>query len=557
MANWLSQCRDPSRCALVHGFVSVTDYWIAARANIDARAQLGSAPVPGSAPAGSNIREAAEFERLEAEVRRMDVDGPVAVDWRTVNALSLDILSKQSKDILVACWATYGLFRTEGYQGLAVGLGVLGGMVNAHWDGLFPPIKRQRARVGAVDWLVGRIGPALAENAPTDADYPAVLAAYDALDDLSRQLNKHLIDEQVVLENLLAALKSHYEQAKRAIDAAAQSAAEAVQAGEQTAAAPVDSAAPDQAAQPAATGEVISVGADDDWAGLIDGLPDMLRQAAAARRVTSPADPKVYLINRIGSWMRFDELPPDNAERTTIPSPADQIPALEAKVAAGQHVDVVNVAEDIAWTHPFWLDAHRHAANALQQMGPSLEPAARVVRAAIALLVRCYPQILKCHFSDGRPFADAETRAWAAVEATDQSISPDPVEAKVAEAHRLIDAGQPQAAFETLSNALDGERCERGRFVGRLAQARFCIEAGFVTTAIPLLEHLEQVVAEQKLESWEPALALDAAELRYRAITHPEAPQLVDAPLRRAALEQIRRRVARIDIARVSQLGRS
>lgn len=556
MANRLSQCRDPSHYALYHGFVFVIDDWIAARANIDVRAQLGAEPVPGPAPAGSNIREAAEFEWLEAEVRRMEVDGPVAVDWRTVNALSLDILSKHSKDILVACWATYGLFRTEGYQGLAVGLGVLGGMVNAHWEGLFPPIKRQRARVGAVDWLVGRIGPALAENAPTDADYPAVLAAYDALDDLSRQFDQHLIDEQVALEDLLRALKSHYEQAKHAIEAAAQS-AEAVQAGEQTAAALVDSAAPDQAAQPAASVEVVSVGADGDWAGLIDGLPGMLRQAAAARRVTSPADPKVYLINRIGSWMRFDERPPDDAERTTIPPPADQIPALEAKVAAGQHADVVNLAEDIAWTHPFWLDAHRHAANALQQMGPSLEPAARVVRAAIALLVRCYPQIPKSYFSDGRPFADAETRAWAAVEAADRSVAPDPVEAKVAEAHRLIDAGQPQAAFETLSDALDGERSERGRFVGRLAQARFCIETGFVTTAISLLEHLEQIVAEQKLESWEPALALDAAELRYRAITHPEAPQLVDEPLRRAALEQIRRRVARIDIARVSQLGRS
>ncbi|MGY3396430.1 type VI secretion system protein VasJ [Bradyrhizobium sp. USDA 3311] len=556
MANWLSQCRDPLQCTLVHGFVSVINDWIAARANIDARAQLGAAPVPGPAPAGSNIREAAEFERLEGEVRRMDVDGPVAVDWRTVNALSLDILSKQSKDILVSCWATYGLFRTEGYQGLAVGLGVLRGMVNAHWEGLFPPIKRQRARVGAVDWLVGRIGPALAENAPTDADYPAVLAAYDALDDLSRQLSQNLIDEQVALEDLLRALKPHYEQAKRAIDAAAQSAAEAAQAAEQTAAAPVDSTAPAEAAEPAAPGEVVSVGADGDWAGLIDRLPDMLRQAAAARRVTSPADPKVYLINRLGSWMRFDEVPPDNGGRTTIFPPADQISALEAKVAAGQHADVVNMAEDIAWTHPCWLDAHRHAANALEQMGPLLEPAARAVHAAIALLVRCYPRILGCHFNDGRPFADEETRAWAVAEA-DRSIAPDPVEAMVAEAHRLIGAGQPQAAFEKLSDALDGERCERGRFVGRLAQARFCIETGFVTTAIPLLDHLDQVVAEQKLESWEPALALDAAELRYRAITHPEAPQIVDEPPRRAALEQIRRRVARIDIARASQLGRS
>ncbi|MES5485411.1 type VI secretion system protein TssA [Bradyrhizobium sp. INPA03-11B] len=530
------------------------DYWIAARANIDARAQLGAAPVQGPALAGSNIREAAEFERLEAEVRRMDVDGPIAVDWRTVNALSLDILSKQSKDILVACWATYGLFRTEGYQGLAVGLGVLRGMVEAHWEGLFPPIKRERARVGAVDWLVGRIGRAVAENAPTEADYPAVLAAYDALDDLARQLSQKLIDEQVTLEDLFRALKSPYEEAKRAIDAAAERAADAAQAAEQALAAPVESSPPAEAAQPAASSAIGSVGADGDWASLIDRLLNMLRQAAAARRVVSPADPKVYLLNRIGSWMRFDELPADADGRTTILPPADNMSALEAKVAAGQHAEVVNMAEEIAWTQPFWLDAHRHAANALEKMGPLFEPAAAVVRAAITLLVKGYPRILELQFNDGRPFADEETRAWVAMGGVDRC---DPVEATVAAADRLIVAGQPQAAFKKLSCVLDGVTSERGRFVGRLAQARFCIETGFVTTAIPLLEHLEQVVAEHKLESWEPALALDAAELRYRAMTHPEAPQLIDEPPRRAALQQIRRRVASIDIARVSQLGRS
>ncbi|MGL3210456.1 type VI secretion system protein TssA [Bradyrhizobium sp. BR 1433] len=526
------------------------DYWIAVRADIDARVQLGAAPVPGPAPAGSNIREAAEFERLEAEVRRMEAEGPLAVDWRTVVVLSLDILSKQSKDILVACWATYGLFRTEGYQGLAVGLGVLRCTLDAYWEELFPPVKQERARAGAIDWLVGRLRLTIVENAPTEADYPAVLDAYDALDDLARLLSQKLTDEQVALEDLFRTLKSHYEEAKHAIAAAAERVAEVAQADEQAVAAPVESTPPVETAQAA----IGSIGAGGDWAGLIDRLLNMLRQAAAARRVVAPADPKVYLLNRVGSWMRFDELPPDMDGRTTTLPPGDEICAFEAKVAADQHGAVVNMAEELVWTQPFWLDAHRHAANALEKMGPLFEPAATAVRAAVALLARCYPRILDCQFNDGRPYADEETRAWLAVGETERC---DPVEAKIAEADRLIDAGQPQAAFKKLSSVLDGMTSERGRFIGRLAQARFCIDTGFVTTAIPLLEHLEQVVVEHRLESWEPALALDAAELRYRAITHPEAPQLIDEPPRRAALEQIRRRVASIDIARMSQLGRN
>ncbi|WP_108523285.1 MULTISPECIES: type VI secretion system protein TssA [Bradyrhizobium] len=531
------------------------DSWVVVRDSIDARARHGAAPVPGPVPTGINVRDAAEFERLEAEVRRMDADGPAAVDWSKVSTLSLHILSNQSKDILVACWATYGLFRTGGYQGLAVGLGVLRGMVDAHWEGLFPPIRRERARVGAIDWLIGRVGPEVAENAPTDADYAAVLAAYEVLDDLDRQLREKLVNEQAALGKLLRALQPHYEQAKRAISAAAERATEAAQAAEEAAAAPAVSTPPVEEAQPAAAEASLPAGADGDWAGLIDRLPDMLRQAAAVRRVASPSDPKVYLLNRIGSWLRFDALPPDTGGRTMISPPDDHIFALEAKLAAGQHADVVNLAEEIVWTAPFWLDAHRHAAKALEQMGPLFEPAAAAVRAAVALLATRYPRTLAFQFDDGRPFADEETRAWAAVGAADVSTGRDPIDEAVAEAHRLIGSGHRQAALEKLSRALDRATGERARFVGQLAQARFCIEAGFVTTAIPLLEHMEEVIAERNLGSWEPGLALDVAELRFRALTHSDSLQMLDGPRRRAAMEKIRTRVTAIDIARASMLG--
>ncbi|WP_407151192.1 type VI secretion system ImpA family N-terminal domain-containing protein [Bradyrhizobium sp. ORS 86] len=220
------------------------DYWIMVRDNIVARSRLGAAPVPGPAPAGADIREAAEFKSLEAQVRRMDADGRTAVDWVNVNTLSLNILSHRSKDIRVACWATYGLFRVEGYEGLAVGLGVLRGMVDVHWERLFPPIKQERARVAAVDWLVGRLGPELAGNVPIEADSSAVIASYDVLDDLVRQLSGKLVDNQARLEVLLRALQSPYERANHAIAAAAEHAGEAVQAAERAAVTLAESSSP-------------------------------------------------------------------------------------------------------------------------------------------------------------------------------------------------------------------------------------------------------------------------------------------------------------------------
>ncbi|WP_128089742.1 type VI secretion system ImpA family N-terminal domain-containing protein [Bradyrhizobium viridifuturi] len=235
---------DASQCVFAYGFVMVIDRWAAVQDDIDARARHGAAPVPGPVAAGINVRGAAEFDQLETEVRRMDADGPTSVDWSKVSTLSLHILSNQSKDLLVVCWATYGLFRTGGYQGLAVGLGVLRGMVDAHWEGLFPPIKRERARVGAIDWLVGRVGSEVAENVPIETEYPAVLAAYEALDDLDRQLRDKLVNEQASLGELLRALRPHYEEAKRASAVPTERAAEAARAVEEAGVAPAESPPP-------------------------------------------------------------------------------------------------------------------------------------------------------------------------------------------------------------------------------------------------------------------------------------------------------------------------
>jgi type VI secretion system protein VasJ len=526
----------------------------------DARALYGAAPVAGGAPAGTDVRGVPEFEQLEAEVRRMDVDGPAAVNWGKVSSSALNILSTQSKDVLVASWATYGLFRTEGYQGLAVGLGILRGMVEAHWDGLFPPAKRERARVGAVDWLVGRVTPSVTENAPAEADWPAVLAAGDALDDLDRLLSEKLVKEQAALGELFRALKPHRDSAKRAIAEAAERAAEAARAAEQAKEpAGQDAAAAPAAPAPASAGKAPAMpvaGGDGDWRGFADRLPDMLRETATALRTVSVADPRAYLLNRLGSWLRFDAVPPDTGGRTMVFPPVDGIAALEAKAAAGQHAEVVSIAEELVWTGPFWLDAHRHACRALEQLGAATQPAAASVRAAIAQLVTRYPKILELQFNDGRPFADDETRAWAAVGAGGGAAARDPMDAAVAEAHKLLGSGDVQMAFAALSRPLDSASGGRGRFIGQLAQARFCMDTGFVTTAVPLLEHMDELATERDLETWEPALALDVAELRYRAITHSDAQPLIDEGRRRVALEQIRSRVARIDIGRASQLGR-
>src|SRR5258708_1935789 len=107
----------------------------------DERAGIGAAPISAAAPAGADVRASAEFEAIEAEVRRLETDGPNVVDWPKVTAGGLDIVTHKSKALLVGAWGAYGLFRGEGLAGLWVGMPILPGIIVNHGDGAFPPAR--------------------------------------------------------------------------------------------------------------------------------------------------------------------------------------------------------------------------------------------------------------------------------------------------------------------------------------------------------------------------------------------------------------------------------
>ena len=542
----------------------------------DARVLYGAAPISDAAPAGADVRAQPEFEELEAELRKMETDGPNAVNWRKLGSGALNILSTQSKDLLVAAWAATSLYRTEGYVGLAVGVGIMRGMVDVYWDTMFPPVKRERARVAAVDWFAGRVTPLItAAPALAEADYPAVISAYEELDELDRSMGAKLQKEQLGIGELFRAVKSLADQAKRAIKEAEEKAEAAARAAEEAArrqAAAAEEAA--RAAEQAALKQAVAAeeeaqrqatAAEEarnapppvsrDWGAFATALPDDLHEAATALRTASAANPNAYLFNRIGSWLRIETLPSDDGGVTSTVAP-EEIATLEQHRQAGRHAEALALAEELVWQAPFYLDAHRHAYDSLGALGSAFQAARSMVHAGMALLVTRYPTILSLSFRGGRPFADDATRAWASF-GGGSAPSGDAMDDAIAAARKLFSQGEKQQALEAIARPVAAAPDERTRFTWQLAQADFCIERGLIIAALPLLDHLDAVAAARDLDKWEPKLALRAAELRFWALAHSGAQQLVDDVRRRAAFESIRTRIARLDIGVAVQLGQA
>lgn len=536
----------------------------------DPRIASGASPVSEAAPAGSEPRSSAEFEELESEVRKLETDGPLAVNWREVTRLSTAVLETRGKDLLVGAWLAHALCREERYHGLAVGLGILRGMIAAHWDAMQPPAARERARVGALEWLVGRTAP-LCEGETGEGEWPAVLYAYDALTEIDTLAGEKLRKEQVALGDLVRALRPHRDAARRALAEAeqkrkdaeaeaavraeqeAQAAARAAEAPTATPAAapasptPTPAAAPTPAAMPALD------------LSTIDSLPETLRSLSAGLIGRSSADARAYLLSRVASWWRIRQVPPNEGGRTGAMPPVEEAAAVQAQRQAGQNQEALRALNELVWSAPFWFEGHRITAEILKGMGPDHADAAAAVGGAMNMLFRRFPDLMNFSFGDGKPFVDPATRDWIEESGGGggtASGDADGLDRALGEARMLIAAGKAPEAVDLLAALTRGEIGGRNRVLRQIAQARFCLDVGLIAAALPLLDHLENLLKTHDLENWEPQLAAQVAELRFRALTHADAARLVAEDRRRIGLDETRQRLVRLDLATAARLFR-
>src|SRR6476660_7598704 len=119
-------------------------------------------PIAGANPGGVELRYDPLFDKIK-EARREDDDVPQGewttalktADWPLVIKLSKDALTTKSKDLQIAAWLAEALLKREGFAGLQAGLDVLTGLLEQHWDHLYPEIDDGDAemRAAPLEWV--------------------------------------------------------------------------------------------------------------------------------------------------------------------------------------------------------------------------------------------------------------------------------------------------------------------------------------------------------------------------------------------------------------------
>lgn len=475
---------------------------------------LGGQPISEASPAGMDPRESDAYAAAQAQIDRLtDIHASGAVDWGVVAASSQQILGQVGKDLTAAAWLALAGLHLQGTAGLAGGVHVLNDLVQTYWDSMFPPPARLRGRRNQIQWLLDQLNERLQGefDAVPQETQAALLADWDALDEFWQSKDT---DPPAIfgLRRLLAALP--------------------VQSAE--APAPAVQAAPEEA-PPAQAGSASAVGAASTALAAPKPLPVIAAPASGADPTDaidaaltgmqplidwcleqSPALPLLFRLNRICAWASITAAPPATGMATLLPAPPDQFLTGLAQVMQGTEPQaIVYFVEARLIGQRYWLDLNRICHAALTRMGAP--DAAAVVAFETGRLLARLPQLATLTFNDGRPFADAETRAWldslAASSAAGAPGGADPIDALAGTANAAAASGQLDAALASLQAAAGQTASARDAFRLKLAQCSLLYSYDTSGAVRTLLAPLIQELDVYRLPLWEPGLARQALEL--------------------------------------------
>lgn len=496
-------------------------------------------PFEGNAPYGTDVQYGDRYEAIQREIQKLTAASSkeTSVDWKEVRRLSIELLTEDSKNLSVACFLSVALFLLDGYLGCRDGLDIVRTLVADHWDGIFPPIKREARRANDLRWLIERLAPLVRDREPKPEEWQhlgLMAETARALGDLSRE---RLLDKDPGFGELIAALKTRAEEAPPVgrETVPEQSEATAPVTGEPTDTEITEAPTPEAASaepapkkvlqtpRPAAAAVTIEDGAS------ASSIRGHIEQMLKALRDHDPLNPIPYRILRILKW--GDVPGPSTTGDTQIPPPRpNDLAPIPIMLGKGNWSGLLDKSEGLFKAGHIWLlDLQRYTTLSLEHLDPrgSESPAAAAVRSATRELLQTNSKLIDCTFAGGLPFASDETRAWLAEIAaeggprlsatrslqTDGGFSGiDPLDIERA-VQLLRQKAKLSAGIEILQLGITSATGKRSRFRASLDAATAYLDARQEQWARRILETLQRESESLNFREWERDWAVELYQL--------------------------------------------
>ena len=483
-------------------------------------------PISSESPTGVDASNEEEYFKLNMEIPKTSPDYKKCIEFADI------ILKEKSKDIKVASWLCFALFRAEKIKGLRNGLDIMYQLMNKFGNDLYPVNIQHRSK--AIQFInTSRFYKLVEREKIVSANANDILDSEKLISQIMEECTKLFPENIPVLKSLNETLKAHGDIARK-LTAPKKTEVkppepakptEVASAGQQNVT-PEKSVEPVVSSQPATVATKFTTEKDG-----ISQLRLMLLfffeyEEDGVKKEKLPENHYLFGISRQLQWSKLIR-PQETDKVTSIEAPNQiiqgklkewfnagnwdtLIPRIEINFLKGENV------------FRYWLDLQRYCVKALEQKGGNYVQAAEDIKILLARLLSRIPDLVQLKFKDKQtPFADPETIKWINDEVMsafgkgksgESAILPpimgedyDPInneyETALAE---LPDKMEENIA--TMQKAIDADNRRKGKFLRRLNLANYCIQAKqFYLAKVNLLE-LKELVEDYKLSNWEPAL---------------------------------------------------
>jgi type VI secretion system protein VasJ len=538
---------------------------------------LGKDPINPDQPAGSDVRYEPEFEKLQAETDKLSLPSSSGgIDWGKVSDMAALILAEKSKDLLVASYLAVSQVYTHQIEGLAVGVTVMHDLVENFWDTLFPPKKRMRGRLGAIEWWIEKTESALKHIKPE----PITDEKLNELNETLARIDT-LFKEYLPKPPLLNSIQRYVESipclSEQKPDAGPPPAVEEKAVPETPSAeersqtvAPFEPKTEQEkkvlkpAALPVESGEITT---EQDAQKLINLGFQKIHQAASFILGNSPMNPMAYRYRRIAAWSKVSVLPRDTNTKTQIPPPAPYIlQPLHDLRGSGNWSALLESAEQKLSQFIFWIDLNRFVAEALISLGGEYQDAYEAVCQETAFFMHRLPGLDALAFSDGTLFADPETKQWLksielgtgltmveqvqVIESAEVEDREDPMAEAIEKAQLLAKKKKIIEAVTLIHQKLQNCFSQKRALLWRLALCQILLGSKNKDMSLPHLEQILQDIEKYQLETWDPKLALKGLKVAWTGFS-----SLSDKAFKHNAAETLNR-IAKLDPAEALRLSK-
>jgi len=539
---------------------------------------LGKNPINPDQPTGSDVRYEPEYEELQSEIDKLSSPSSSGgIDWQKVSDTAAFILAEKSKDLLVASYLAVSQIHTRKIEGFAVGLKVIHDLLDQFWDTLFPPKKRMRGRLGAIEWWIEKTESALKNIKPEPLAHEKLNELNETLTLIDSIFSKYLPEPPLLtsVQRYIESIPCLTEQKPEAgppssVEEKAVSDLSSVEERPQTGVLPSETKtepkqkAPKPAALPVEPKEITT---EQDAQKLISWGFQKIHQAASFILENNPMSAMGYRYRRISAWSKVSSLPQATGGKTLIPSPAPYIlKSLHDLRGSGNWSALINSSEQNLSQFVFWIDLNRFVADALINLGEGHEEAHEAVCQETAFFMHRLPGLDTLAFSNEMPFADSETKEWLkkielgagsemvmpvqVMEFAEDKDRKDRMTETIEKAQHLVKKKKIVEGITLIQQKLQHCFSRKEALSWRLVLCQILLGSKNKDMTLPHIEQILEDIERYQLETWDPQLALKGLKVAWTGFN-----SFSDKSFKQNAVQTLNR-IAKLDPAEALRLNK-